>query len=250
MPDLFEKVELIRYEGKPEKTTENVVKESTLAVNINGEWVFDLTGFLGKQQKELIAGHLFARGMIHRAEDIVSIEIEEKIAEVELKKLMSPAVTKKPIASALKVKPEDVFRCVRAVLKSDIFAETEGVHCAGLFLNGKELACIAEDVGRHHTMDKVIGAALLQGVPLGECLMAATGRMAAEMVTKICRAGIPIVATKTAVTGGGLALAREYGLTLIGFVREAGSKMNTDMSTRTFNQSVMKIYNGGARLVF
>lgn len=73
--------------------------------------------------------------------------------------------------------------------------------------------------------------------------------MASEMVVKICRAGIPLVATKTAVTDEGLRIAEEHGLTVIGFVRDAGSKMHTDMEVRVFKEAQMKIYTGAKRVL-
>jgi formate dehydrogenase assembly factor FdhD len=100
----------------------------------------------------------------------------------------------------------------------------------------------------NHALDKVIGAALLQGVPLNETVIASTGRMTSEMVGKICRAGIPIIATKAAVTDRGVELAKEHGVTLIGFVRDAGTTMQTDMSARVFKKAGMKIYTGADRV--
>jgi FdhD protein len=250
MDKLFKKAELIRVTGNTgTSVTENVIKESSLTININGQPYDKVNTFLGKQEKELVVGHLFAQGAINRISDIKSLTIKNQTADVILKrtgKQRKPAAVK----SSLKVSKEDVFNCVRAVLKSSIFEETEAVHSAGLFLHGKEPICIAEDIGRHHALDKVIGAALVQGVPLSECVAASTGRQSAEMIIKICRAGIPIVATKAAVTDRGIALAEKYGVTVIGFVREEGSKLNTDMGVKVFKESVMKIYCGAERVLY
>ena len=73
--------------------------------------------------------------------------------------------------------------------------------------------------------------------------------MASEMITKICRAGIPLVATKTAVTDEGLEIGEGCGLTIIGFVRDAGSKMHTNMEVRVFKKAQMKIYTGAERVL-
>jgi len=69
------------------------------------------------------------------------------------------------------------------------------------------------------------------------------------MVTKICRAGIPLVATKTAVTDIGLEMGEKCGLTIIGFVRDAGSKTHTDMEVRIFEKAQMKVYTGADRVL-
>ena len=97
-----------------------------------------------------------------------------------------------------------------------------------------------EDIGRHNTLDKAIGYASLNGIETKDIFMVSTGRMSSEMVTKICRAGIPLVATKTAVTDKGLETGKKCGMTLIGFVRDVGTKINTDMEVREFTKAEMK----------
>ena len=246
---LTKKVSLTRVNNGTETVTENVIKESSLIIFIDGVHRFNIVTFLGKQEKELVTGHLFVHGIIRRAKDISSLTIKNRRADITLKKKLTQPPAIKKVISTLTVSQEDIFNCVQNVLKSPIFAETEAVHCAGIFLNGKEPVCVAEDIGRHHAMDKVIGAALLADIPFSDTLVASTGRMAAEMVIKVCRAGIPIIATKAAVTDRGIALAEKYGVTLTGFVRKAGSKMNTDMSVRTFTNSIMKIYSHTSRII-
>ena len=247
---VFKKVRLIQVKGNSATPVlESIIKESPLTININGRHYANVNTFLGKQEKELVVGYLFSQGIINRAKDIKSLSIKNHVADVTLKKNIAKQSNKNKIKSTLKVTKEDVFNCVRAVLKSEIFAKTEAVHCAGLFLHGKEHVVIAEDIGRHHALDKVIGAALLQDIPLNETVVASTGRMASEMVIKICRAGIPIIATKAAVTDRGVALADKYGVTLNGFVRDTGTTMNTDMSTRVFKKAGMKIYSGAERVL-
>jgi FdhD protein len=72
--------------------------------------------------------------------------------------------------------------------------------------------------------------------------------MASEMVNKISRAGIPVVATKTAVTDKGLDIGKKRGLTVIGFLRDAGTRINTDMEVRVIDEAGMKIYTEAGRV--
>ncbi|MBN1160449.1 MAG: formate dehydrogenase accessory sulfurtransferase FdhD [Dehalococcoidales bacterium] len=249
MDKLLKKVKITRVNDKGvAAVSENIIKETSLIININGRRHAKLVTLLGKQVKELVVGHLFSQGIINQAKDIKSLIITNNTADIILKKGIVKQPVKDKIKSALKVTKEDIFNCVNAVLKSKIFDKTEAVHSAGLFLHGKEPVAIAEDIGRHHAMDKVIGTALLQGIPLNETVIASTGRMTSEMVGKICRAGIPIIATKAAVTDRGVKLAKENGVTLVGFVRDAGTTMNTDMSVRVFKEAGMKIYSGASRI--
>jgi FdhD protein len=79
--------------------------------------------------------------------------------------------------------------------------------------------------------------------------MVSTGRMSSEMVAKLCRAGFPVVATKTAVTDKGGEIALACGITLIGFVRDTGMKIHTDMTVRIIEEPIMKIYTGDQRII-
>ena len=90
---------------------------------------------------------------------------------------------------------------------------------------------------------------MINRVDCSNAFLVSTGRMASEMVTKICRANIPVVATKTAVTDAGLKIGGKCGLTIIGFVRDTGNKINTDMEVRTVKETGMKIYTNAERII-
>lgn len=102
-----------------------------------------------------------------------------------------------------------------------IFGRTGGLHAAALFNEEGELLILREDIGRHNAVDKVIGWALLRGdLPLSRHVMMVSGRGGFEIIQKALAAGIPILASVSAPSGLAVKLARELGLTLIGFLRE------------------------------
>jgi FdhD protein len=101
-----------------------------------------------------------------------------------------------------------------------VFDQTGGLHGAGLFTRDGQLDAIAEDVGRHNAVDKVVGRMLMQDkLPLSEHLLFVSGRTSFEIVQKAFLAGIPIVAAVSAPSSLAIDLARECGVTLIGFLR-------------------------------
>ena len=101
-----------------------------------------------------------------------------------------------------------------------VFEKTGGLHAAGLFTASGELVALREDIGRHNTVDKIVGWAVLEKrLPLSAHILVVSGRGGFEIAQKSIAAGIPILASVSAPSSLAVRLAREMDLTLVGFLR-------------------------------
>jgi len=125
-------------------------------------------------------------------------------------------------AHAVAIDPDTLCRLPGRLREEQrVFSRTGGLHAAGLFDAGGRLLLLREDIGRHNAVDKVIGHAVLGGaLPLSGRVLLVSGRGGFEIAQKAVAAGIEILACVSAPSSLAVELAREFGLTLVGFLRD------------------------------
>jgi FdhD protein len=117
--------------------------------------------------------------------------------------------------------------------KSELFRSTGGVHSAAL-CSDSEILVFTEDIGRHNAVDKIIGYAFLENIPLSGKILLLSGRLSSEITVKTIRSNIPVLVSRAAPTDLSVEIARKANITLIGFLR--GQHMNIYSGTERIIQ--------------
>jgi FdhD protein len=212
-------VEYKRVTRVSKTASERIVKETAMTIRIDGQ-PYATAMMLAALEKEYVYGHLLTQGIIQSVRDVRLLTVRNNVAEVALVKRQKKTPLRHKVSSTLKIKSADIFNCVKAILKSPIFIETEAVHSAGLFLRGVEPIYITEGLGRQHALDKIIGYGLLHDVDFSQALAASTGRLPSEMIQKCRNVNIPVIVTKSVPTTLAVELAEKAGITIVGLVRD------------------------------
>jgi FdhD protein len=127
-----------------------------------------------------------------------------------------------PLAGPCRLEEGMILDLSRRLRRSQVlFSRTGGLHAAALFDAGGRLLRVYEDVGRHNAVDKVVGSLFLErGLPAAGTLLWVSGRAGYELVQKALMAGIPAMAAVGAPSSLAVEAAREFGMTLVGFLRK------------------------------
>ncbi len=134
------------------------------------------------------------------------------------------AAHQEPVTAQIAIEPQVVGELMtRMQTRDSLYARARGVHTSALS-DGELLVVVAEDIGRHNTIDRLRGECLRQGVEPEGMMLLATGRISSEMINKAAKMGCPIVASRTSPTSMSVGLAREWNITLCGYVRR--TRMN------------------------
>ncbi|MHC1575486.1 MAG: formate dehydrogenase accessory sulfurtransferase FdhD [Candidatus Methanogasteraceae archaeon] len=194
------------------ETLEDICIEESFRLYLNNEFIGELTAS-PSQLEELGAGHVICEGL---ASGVSGVQVSGDEICVHAEAPEAKCTTESSESSVTIEK--DYISVVMDSLVSEIWERTGGVHCSLLFSDGRLIAR-SEDIGRHNTVDKVVGYAILNNIDLSICVLGCSGRQPAAMVSKAANAGIPIVISRSAATDKGIRTADLAGVTLICFAR-------------------------------
>jgi len=116
-------------------------------------------------------------------------------------------------------RPEAVGHLVKQFFEAQtLYRRTGGVHSSALS-DGEKIVVVADDIGRHNTLDKISGLCLMNGISPETRILITTGRISSEMLQKAARMSSPILISRTSPSSLSIEMAERYGITLIGYAR-------------------------------
>ncbi len=190
----------------------------------------------------LVIGYLYSEGIIASIQDIASMRIceEEPIADVRLTKEfavpprrtltsgcgsgISFGAQVERLNSDLVVTPEEILALMKQLYQQQsLFQQCGGIHCSAL-CDRKQILVLAEDIGRHNTLDKILGECLLRKMPTQNAILLTTGRISSEMLLKAARMQAPVVVSRSSPTERATRLGRDLNISVVGYAR--GSRLS------------------------
>ncbi|NIM95115.1 MAG: formate dehydrogenase accessory sulfurtransferase FdhD [Anaerolineales bacterium] len=216
-----------------------VIEEALITLYING---FELASIMATplEQKELALGFLKNEGLLDHMDEVEEIYVTADGCCVDLWlnhavqrperfiitsgcgagiSFDDPSLDLDPLVDDFCIEPERLFERFQELhFPGSLHARARGVHTAGLS-DGEQILAISEDVGRHNTIDKLLGKCLLNDIETRGKVLLTTGRVSSEMLRKGARMGCPIIASRNSPTSLSISMAEAFNITLVGYVR-------------------------------
>jgi FdhD protein len=232
-------IEYTRWEdGRPGSAAGAVPSEEAIEIYVDGN---PLVGLRCSPTllEELALGFLYNEGLIEDVGDVARITVREPRVDVYLDRenelptlrhlwrgcsgggtFRDLAAMHQRVDSELRIRPELVQRLAgeRLLESTPLHQVSGGLHGA-MLADGESVLCVAEDVGRHNALDKVAGICLGHGWGTRDRIVVTTGRSSSDTLAKVARMRVPVVISCSSPTSLSVRLAREWGITLIGYAR-------------------------------
>jgi FdhD protein len=226
-------------DGKWQTASLTVPQEMALTIYINGQ---ELVTILCTPSKLncLVLGYLLSEGIIKDIKEVVSMRVceDDALADVRLVKTDLALPQKKMLTSGcgggvsfltdlgdLKINStfnssaENLLQLMKQMMQNaELYNLTGGIHTSAIS-EGKTLLAAAEDIGRHNTLDKIVGECALRRISTADKIILTSGRVSSEMMKKAAKMQAPVIVSLTSPTENAVLLARDLGITLAGYAR-------------------------------
>jgi FdhD protein len=229
-----------QYDGEWGEIDAEVIAEGFVTIFVNGGELATLM-CTPRDPLQLALGFLANEGFIETYAEVeiahvcgaggcVDIWLSHPLSDQPLRRIITSgcsggltfadlAAAQEPVCSDLTIAPERLASLIAKLQDQDsLYARARGVHTSALS-DGERLLVVAEDIGRHNTLDRLRGECLRTGIDSNGLILLATGRISSEMIQKAVHMGCPILASRTSPTSLSVGLARQWNITLCGYVR-------------------------------
>ncbi|HEY6097109.1 MAG TPA: formate dehydrogenase accessory sulfurtransferase FdhD [Candidatus Deferrimicrobium sp.] len=234
---------VLRYDGCRLAPSRHLpVREVPVTLTVNGVALATLIAS-PHDLHFLVAGFLRMQGLVRSAGDLLTLSVCEDFGAASVRirgdvpERITPTFTSgcgagisfhvpgaggRPVqfpSTGPFLPPESLFSAMDALARaSEAYRGSGGIHSAGVW-DGERLLLFAEDIGRHNTIDRIAGQALLGGIDLSGRILVASGRVSSEMAAKAGSLGISVIASRTSPTDLAVRICGELGITLVGYAR-------------------------------
>ena len=237
-------------DGHSQEISGEVVDESLVCISVNGE---ELATFMcsPRDLKEMAVGFLYNESLIDGPESIRSVHLSKQNSCVDVwlkqddfilpqRKIITAGCgggltfddlsrQHKPLQSALLMTSSKLSDLMRQMhLGAELYHRARGIHTAAIADN-ERLELQLEDVGRHNCLDKLAGSALLNGIETRDKILLNSGRISSEMINKARRLETPIICSRTSPTSLSVALAQEWNITIVAYLRKRRMRVYTNI---------------------
>jgi len=221
MKDVVTEIDCTRVNGDDrEKRRETITMETHMQLVVNDEPVTNFLYSAGLDE-ELVIGYLMSSGMISDPKDIESIEMGEGVCKVRIPEKEGKETSIKDAGITVSHRQLIEIRA-RLLDNQPHHKATRGFHGAIIWELSTRRWFVCEDIGRHNAVDKVIGYGLQNGYTLSQSMVLLSGRLVSNIVSKCRNSGIPLMASMTVATDGGIQQGVDSNMTIIGALSEDG----------------------------
>ncbi len=238
------------YADRREEKLDLVAEESPLTLFLNGREFITLL-CTPEKMEYLAVGFLRSEGIIKTKDDVLAVKYDPEAGSVLLKTKKEDSLAEKlygkrtltsgcgkgtiffnvldslksrPLTGDVPITPGEIIELNKMLQDlGETFKKTGGVHSAALCTR-EGVVIFSEDIGRHNAVDKILGQALMEDIPLEDKLLVTSGRISSEILLKAGKLKIAVIVSRTAPTTLSVELAENLGITVVGFVR--GGRMN------------------------